>query len=292
MPKYNQLLEGAIELHCHSAPSIFPRRQTDWQLMADAKAAGMAGVLLKSHESETASRASLLNEKLDGIRAYGGLACNYPTGGLSAAAVDNAIKLGARCIWMPTISSTAHFEYFASKKTKLFGGKPTGHNTDKGLTILGKSGKILPEVQEILRLAAEADIILCSGHLQPNEVMVLVEEAHNLGIKKILIQHADMGIAKIPMDLQIKLANKGAVIEKCYLATGRDFKDLSVKQMVNSIKQLGHDSCALVTDYGQAHNIPVVQALSNFTAELQAAGLSAAAIKQMLNVNTRKLLGI
>jgi len=37
MSAYHPLLKGAIELHCHSHPSIFPRRQTDWELIEDVK---------------------------------------------------------------------------------------------------------------------------------------------------------------------------------------------------------------------------------------------------------------
>lgn len=50
MSEYHSLLKGAIELHCHTSPSLFPRKQTDWELIEDIKVAGMAGVVLKAHE--------------------------------------------------------------------------------------------------------------------------------------------------------------------------------------------------------------------------------------------------
>lgn len=34
---FHPLLEGAIELHCHTYPSIFPRKQTDWEFIEDLK---------------------------------------------------------------------------------------------------------------------------------------------------------------------------------------------------------------------------------------------------------------
>ena len=61
MATYNPLLEGAIEMHCHSSPSLFPRKQNDWELLEDAKQAKMHSIVIKSHESQTYDRATLLN---------------------------------------------------------------------------------------------------------------------------------------------------------------------------------------------------------------------------------------
>lgn len=289
---YNPLLRGAFELHCHSAPSIFARRQTDWELIEDMKSAGMAGALLKSHESLTASRAELIRSKEPDLKIYGGLACNYFTGGLSPYAVDAAIRLGAKCIWMPTISSQAHFAHFSCHETNLFESDRPLLQPRAGLTVYSDDGSILPEVLAILDLIAEADIMLATGHLSPKEVLAVTDSARERGVKKILIQHADMGIARIPMDMQLELASKGAMIEKCYLATGDDFNDLTIEEMAETIQRLGYENCVLVTDYGQAHNIPVVQALSNFIDEVTDAGVPESAVSQMVVDNPRKLLGL
>ncbi|HZG72531.1 MAG TPA: DUF6282 family protein, partial [Chondromyces sp.] len=117
---FHSLLEGAIELHCHSYPSIFPRKQTDWELIEDVKQAKMAGVVLKAHEASTVDRATLIRLKEPGLHVYGGLVLNEFTGGLSPKAVDAAIRQGAKIIWMPTISANQHCCHFAKKKTRFF----------------------------------------------------------------------------------------------------------------------------------------------------------------------------
>ncbi|HET8884505.1 MAG TPA: DUF6282 family protein [Candidatus Saccharimonadales bacterium] len=292
MTKYNPLLLGAIELHCHSDPSIFPRLQTDWELIDDIKAAGMAGVVLKSHESLTSDRATLIRAKEPGLHVYGGLVCNYFTGGLSPSSVDVAIRLGAKIIWMPTLSSHQHMGDFAKKKTRFFASERPLIQPEQGLTIWDDQQNILPEVHQILQLIGEADIILATGHLSVAEVVALVDAAQDHGVTKILVQHADLGIAAIPLDIQIQLAQKGVMIEKCYLATGADFNDLSAAQMADSINQIGAESCVMVTDYGQEHNISPVQALSKFVDEMLANGISETAITQMIVANPRKLLNL
>lgn len=292
MTSYHQLLKSAFELHCHPSPSIFPRRQNDWQLAEDLVAAGMAGALIKSHEAPTADRASLIRDKYPDLHVYGGLACNAFTGGLCPAAVDAAIRSGARIVWMPTFSSKVHQDHFARQGGRLFASeKPLVHPA-RGLEIWDEERTVRSEVHTILELIAEADIILATGHLSVAEVVVLVDAAFERGVRKVLIQHPDMSIAKIPVELQRDFVRKGAILEKCYLACGSDFNDLTVEQMAANIRMFGAGSCVLVTDYGQPHNIPPVAGLSEFVGLLVAAGISAWEIEQMIVTNPQKLLGL
>lgn len=289
---YHPLLRGAVELHCHSSPSVFARRQTDWELVADIQAAGMAGALIKSHESSTADRTALIRAREPGLGIYGGLVCNHFTGGLSATAVDAAIRLGAKCIWMPTISSQAHYDHFAKADTKLFQSDEPLSQPGTGLRVTDDEGQLFPEVRRIVELIARADIILATGHLSPTEVRILTDEAFRQGVGKVLIQHPDMGITPVPLDMQIELAGKGAYIEKCYLACSEDFRDLSVAQMVDTMRQIGVGSCVMVTDHGQAHNPPPVRALSDFIGEVRAEGVSERDVTTMVASTPRQLLNI
>jgi hypothetical protein len=292
MTSYHPLLRDAIELHCHSYPSIFPRKQTDWELIEDVKRAGMAGVVLKAHESQTVDRATLIRMKEPHLHVYGGLVCNHFTGGLSPSAVDVAIRLGAKIIWMPTISAKEHCCHFGRKKTRFFNTDCPLIHPENSLEIWDENHKILPEVHEILSLIAEANIILATGHLSSGEVIALVDAAREHKVEKILIQHVDLGIVPIPFDLQKELSKKGAVLEKCYLACSSDFNDLSVAEMAESIKRLGAQSCVMVTDYGQDHNISPIKALSNFVEEMLTWGITESEIEKMIVQNPKELLGI
>ncbi|KEF40001.1 hypothetical protein M670_00011 [Schinkia azotoformans MEV2011] len=288
---FHPLLEGAIELHVHSAPSLFPRKQTDWELIEDIKEAKMSGVVLKAHEAQTVDRAALIREKEPQLRVYGGIVCNHFTGGLSPATVDTAIRLGAKIIWMPTFSAEEHQRYFGKKKTKFFNSKKSLKHS-YGLEIWDENRSILPEVHEILDLIAEANIILATGHLAAEEVDVLVDAAIEHKVEKILIQHTDLGIARIPHELEKKFVKKGCILEKCYLACSDDFNDIRTEEMAETIKILGADSCVMVTDYGQSHNIPPVRALSRFVDDMLQAGLSDKEITKMIVSNPKQLLGL
>lgn len=277
---YHPLLKGAIELHVHSSPSLFPRKQTDWELIEDVKSAKMDGIVIKSHEAQTVDRTFLIREKEPSLHVYGGLALNECNGGFSPAAVEMALKLGGKIIWMPTISAAQHHRYYSK----------TSNN--KGLEVLDAYGKVLSEVHEILSLISEHDAILATGHLAPHEVNVLVNEAKEKNVQKILIQHSDLGIARIPFEMEKDLVRKGCILEKCYLACSDDFQDISVEDMAKSIQLLGEDACVLVTDYGQAHNPPAIEALSNFVCHLIKTGVKEKQIEKMIQFNPKALLGI
>jgi len=291
MTTYHPLLKGAYDLHVHSSPSAFPRKQTDWELVEEAQKAGMGGLLLKAHEGATHDRATLIRGKMPSMNIYGGLVCNLYTGGLSSFAVDMALRMGAKVIWMPTISAKQHAKYFAEhSQERFFNSKKALDDSASTLTVLNEDGSLKEEVKRILESIASYDAILATGHLAPHEVDVLVDEAIHVGVERILIQHADLGIAQVPMDLQKKFARQGCLIEKCYLACGEDFQDSTIKEMADSIRELGADSCVLVTDYGQPHNITPVQGLQEFVERLLESGIREEEIKRMIVHNPEKLL--
>ncbi|WP_101845329.1 DUF6282 family protein [Halobacillus sp. Marseille-P3879] len=289
--KYHPLLKGAYELHVHSSPSAFPRIQTDWELVEEARKAGMKGLVIKAHEGVSYDRATLIRSQMPDMKVYGGLVCNLFTGGLSSHAVDMALRMGAKIIWMPTISAEQHAKYFAEySQERFFNSETPLGDSDSCLTILNESNEVKDEVKRILYLIASYDAVLATGHLSPHEVDLLVEEALDIGVRRILIQHADLGIAQIPMDLQKKLSSQGCYIEKCYLACGEDFNNITIRQMAESIQTLGSKSCILVTDYGQPHNLPPVQGLSEFVTELLNEGISEDMVKEMIAANPESLL--
>ncbi|MEN1967891.1 DUF6282 family protein [Lentibacillus sp. N15] len=286
---FHPLLEGAYDFHVHSAPSIFERKQNDWEVTADAIQANMGGLVLKSHESSTAERAYLIQEKEPSLHVVGGIVLNSYVGGLNPYAVEATLKMGGKVVWFPTLSSIQHQHYFAGKKTKLYSGESQPSNETVNIK---ENGKIKDDVHQILSLIKEYDAVLATGHLSLQDTYLLVEAAISIGIEKIIIQHADMGIAKIPLKDQEYFASKGCMIEKCFLACSPDFKDLTVAEMVRTIHQLGAKSCILGTDYGQPHNEPPVHAFNRFVEQLEANGVSEKDMICMIKENPTHLLNV
>src|SRR5689334_21504724 len=93
-------------MHVHSAPCHFDRLTDDRALHALYRDAGFAGAVLKGHFESTVGRARAVASSETAI--YGGVVLNASVGGLQAHVVDDAVRLGARIVWMPTIDSAAH----------------------------------------------------------------------------------------------------------------------------------------------------------------------------------------
>src|SRR5262245_28089300 len=105
------LLKGAIDLHCHSGPSVMPRRLDHIEAIEEARAVGMRAILFKDHYYSATPVTELLRRHHvadDKIALLSGIALNNTVGGLNRYAVDHAIKLGGKIVWMPTFSAANH----------------------------------------------------------------------------------------------------------------------------------------------------------------------------------------
>ena len=98
-------LSGLIDMHIHTAPDNRPRYCDDVQAAREAKEVGMRAILLKSHITMTADRAIVAERIVGDIKVFGSLALNVWVGGLNPRAVEVAIEMGAKEIWMPTLSA-------------------------------------------------------------------------------------------------------------------------------------------------------------------------------------------
>jgi len=265
-------------MHLHATPDVIPRKLDAVELVKRARSAGMRGVLLKCHSALTSDVAWLLNKLDVGTEAFGSLVLNTSsTGGLNPQAVDVAIKLGAKEIWMPTISSAHILE-------------SEGKNPKDGITILSETGDVLPEVIKILHLIAKARIILGTGHISLEETKALTEAAVDQGVEKIMVTHPEY--MKIPDKAQRELAEKGAIMEHCYYATTEIGGLLNPQQIAKQIRFVGAENCIMSTDLGQVANPYPVEGMADYIDEMLSHGITRNEIEVMTKENPAKLLGL
>lgn len=290
----DELLHGAIDLHQHAAPSLFERVTDDIGLALESRARGMRAVLLKAHEQDTTGRAAIARRQVPGIEVYGGIVLNHHTGGLNPAAVENSIKLGARMIWMPTLSTQHHIGFFGGshfgKAQPAKAGPP--RQALAGLGVLDAQGTVTAAVRDILGQIAAADICLSTGHLSPPEIMALVAEARAAGVRKILVTHPDIKLSGVSIADQKKLAALGAVMEKDIIAMMPAWQSLSLEQMVAGIREVGAEHCVLATDFGQLHHPVPPEGMRMFVQMLLEQGVPAEDVHTMVGKNPARLLGI
>lgn len=287
--KGRKLLEGAVDFHIHTEPDVFPRIASDIEIAQQAKEWKMRAVLIKSHVTITADRAKIASQQTQ-FDVFGGLALNYPVGGLNPHAVDVAIRFGAKQIWMPTFQS-AHYLKDKTHVPMFAKMLPEGL---EGITILNGKNKIKPEVKQILEKIAENEIVLGTGHLSVKESMILVKEAKKMGVKKIVVTHPLAPFINFTVQEMKDIISEGAtmlehVFNDC---THQVSHPISPPVIAKAIKEIGARYCILASDGGQVINPPPREMMLKFVEGMLKAGVSAEEIRMMVSDNPKRMLSI
>ena len=252
-------LTGFVDMHIHTAPDVRPRLLDDVEAAQRAAQAGMRAVVLKSHVTCTADRAALAEKHVPRLRVLGGVTLNDPVGGLNPAAVEAALRLGARIVWMPTLSALNHAR---------------AHAGSTGISILDADGQVLPSVRDILHLIAPHDVLLATGHLAVREVLALVKAARTAGVRRVVATHPEAPWIDMPASVQEELRDSGVYFERCYVSTLAVGGAVPLERMAADLRRVGVSSTVLATDLGQVGNPAPVEGLRAYLAGLLALGLA------------------
>lgn len=84
----DQLTAGMIDFHVHTYPDNFDRTVSAVEATRMAQARGLAGIVLKGGAFETVTRAAEARAAVPGVKVFGGLVMNKPSGGINPAGVE------------------------------------------------------------------------------------------------------------------------------------------------------------------------------------------------------------
>lgn len=276
-------MHGAADLHVHSSPEIVERRFDDIDLAREAARAGLSALIIKSHQNSTVERAALVSRIVPDLIVRGGLVLNETVGGLNPSAVRLALALDAREIWMPTKSARNHMLHHGELRQDEAG----------GISILQTGGGLKAEVDAILRLLADSQCLLGTGHLSPEEGTALIRRGRELGVRRFLVTHPEWRPTFYPVALQIELAAGGDVwFERCFVSTTHRCGFTPWSTIENAIADLGVETTVIATDLGQPDTPPPVEGLALYGERLRAAGFSPGDVRAMAVWNPRRLLDL
>ncbi|MFQ5913719.1 MAG: DUF6282 family protein [Nitrospinota bacterium] len=284
------LLEGAIDLHVHTAPALFERPYDDAETAALAKEAGMRAVVVKDHHSPTALRAYYARKIVPGVEVFGGVALNTYEGGLNPYIVESELKYGAKIVWMPTVTAENHLRVLGAPT--FAGYDSTFKIPVEGITVLDEKGRLRAEVDPILELIRDEGAVLATGHLSLVETEALVDRALNVGVKKILLQHVNFIIPDLGPDVQRRFTERGVTMEYSYLPITPLWFNHPPKVLAEWLREVGTENCVLVTDVGNMYNPAPPEGLRIFIESLLTEGVPEGAIRTMAHENPARLLNL
>lgn len=272
---YSQSLDGAIDLHAHTAPDGTARSIDAIDLARLAKSRGMRAIVLKSHQESTAALAYLVRKEVPGIEVFGGIGLDREAGGLNPAAVEWMTKMTGgygRIIWLPTFDAEAQVKL--SKQNRPF------------ISVV-KDGKPVPEAIQVMEVAARHNLVLETGHSSPSEAMILIREAKRLGVKTIVVTHALTNMGGVYNIEQMReAAQLGAWLE---IVWGN--ADV-IRASADAVKAIGARSFVVSSDLGQPNNPLHPDGLLQIYRGLAQQGISSADIELMSKTNPAKVLGL
>ena len=290
-----EALQDAYDLQVHVAPDVIARRIDDLDLAKEFLARGLRGFVLKSHYFPTAERAQVVTKAVPGIRAFGAITLNHSIGGLNPVAIELAGRSGCKIVWMPTVDAaneTAGRPGGTNKKLPFWAQiqldlAATGINPPP-MTVIDADGNLTPVATSCLELIKKYDMILATGHLGRREIVALVRSAKQMGLRKVVVTHAEFPSQSLTAQEQLELAEMGAFIEHCFttMHTGK----ARWEEVLNSIRVAGHERCFLSTDLGQTINPPVAEGFAMFAQMLLNDGFSVEQIRRMTVVNPTALV--
>jgi hypothetical protein len=245
------LLDGAVDLHVHSAPCLFPRLGDDIQMATGARDSGMRAIALKSHHENTVSRSYHTEMSVPGIRIIGGVTLNQCVGGVNPAAVEAALMLGGKIVWGPTGHACYHGMITGEFGKWGVAGMVLPGNENAMISVVDE-GKLRPAMIEVLDLINKYDALFCTSHLSPEEIMAIVDYSTPRGIR-VLVNHIYY-FPRVGIEFAEQITRRGAYVEFCsaLVLPSRHRKDLryDYELLSETIKRVGASRCVMSTDAG------------------------------------------
>ena len=273
-------LVGAIDIHVHTEPDSRPRSVDAIEAVQQAKARGMRAIVLKNHYEYTSGLAYIVGKQVSGIEVFGGVDLNLTVGGMNPAAVEYmAATTGGRgkLVWMSTFDAENQVRF--SKENRPF-------------VSVSKNGQLLPATKDVIASIAKHNLVLATGHVSPEEGLMLVREAKRQGVQRIVITHAMNDPIRMSVPQMQEAARLGALIEFVGGNIGDADGKARMDRFADAIKKIGPQFCILSSDLGQKGNPLPTEGFAAFLGAMKAHGLSDEDIDWMARRNPARLLGL
>jgi hypothetical protein len=277
----SRFLNGAIDMHLHM-DSPLPtgvHAEATIATIRLAKARGMRGVVIKNHSEPTATLAFLLRQEIPTFEIFGGIVMNRTVGGMNPAAVEHmATEIygsPGKIVWMPANDSEIE-------------SKPPYR--EKPFVRVSRDGQLLPEVKEVIAVVAKNHLTLASGHISPEDALLVFQEGRRQGVDHMIATHAMDLAGKMTMDQMLEAKKLGAIIEF-------DFRNILSEdgRRADAIRRLGPEYC-LISEFWTKNEAPRVYAdldgIGLFVEAMHAKGFSDQELDIMVKRNPALLVGL
>jgi hypothetical protein len=279
----DELLDGAIDSHLHIYPDYVPRSIDIIQLAIDASRARMRAVVCKDHFFPTVGQAWAAQQVVEEMVRRGELehACKiYGTHILAWSHHPDQVRLIRK---YPNLGAIFFYTFT--------GGVQAGPE----LLITDAQGKLMPEVKDCIRIAAENEIPIMTGHKTPDLVFPVVEYCHEVGAH-VLVTHA--GGARVPGGMAGTIEQAKELIKLgAYLELNGNkwlpnmmWPAVDPNSVMEFVGEIGAEHIIANTDFGQVLVCHPIEGFRLFIRGMLHWGISKAEIRTMIQTNPARFL--
>ncbi|MEG1642241.1 MAG: DUF6282 family protein [Synergistaceae bacterium] len=290
------------DLHVHCGPEGIERKYDFMELDEMANKNNVRGIVAKSHFFSTVPW-SYSSKKHGAGKLHGSLVLNHYQGGINHYAVASSASLkyqGKPClsiVWMPTIHAKGHIEMQrehgqtydipAEWTDGIMSPASSPLNEIEPIYILNEKTK--QETEKVIKIIAEQNLTLATGHLTKDEILWLVPNAVSHGVKKIILTHPLYDATALSCsDIKALTSYNGVYAEQSYGLMLID--NLPIQKIIEQIKAVGAEKTILTTDLGQKQNEDPPQGMKTFIKLLKKEGITEEELNQMINLNPDKII--
>jgi hypothetical protein len=287
----DEILTNGVDIHVHGGSDPFERLMLEDDVSYDYTDAGCAALVFKTWFTPSVSRVPLVRklvsiyaneQNLRPAQVFGGITLNYAQGGFNAEAVRKCVGFpGMKYVWMPMVDSYHHRRVVYDDWS------------GRGLSFLDDRGRVIPEVIDVLKVVADNDLVLASGHYPFEDTYTLFREAKELGVKRLEVIHPAHIHSKHSLQQMVKQAELGAKLMVSGLgAQAFPLHESGPLYAARQIKEVGASNCVFGSDFGQLQNIPHITAARWMIKLLMAYGCTKEELYQVFQVSPAEHLGL
>src|SRR5437868_4942326 len=282
----DELMRGGIDCHIHAFPDFVHRAQDMIEVAIDAARAGMRAVAFKDHYNVSANAAYLVQRHVDylvergelaqGVEVYGGVGTCH---GMNPEFVRVALLYpNVRMIWFPTFTSLGFW-------------RSAGQPEHGGVRLVGEDGVVLPEVRQIMQMAADKKVGIGFGHTDFQELLPLARLARELGVRAVL-DHPLLELNKLLLDEMRALAALGVFVGTyCQPMIPSLYQPIQdPMETIRTIQAIGPEHCIIGSDFGQVLHVNSIDGMRIFIRGLLGFGIRPDDIGTMIRDNPAKLM--
>jgi len=144
----------------------------------------------------------------------------------------------------------------------------------------------------VIAVIAKRDLVLATGHSAPSEALLILREAKQLGVQRMIVTHAMNAPVSMSVAEMQEAAHLGAYIEFVGGSLTAADAETRMNRYADAIRQIGPEFCILSSDLGQQGNALPPDGLGDFLVSLRRRGFTSQEVDRMAKQNPARLLGL